>query len=87
MEDTHVADVGLPGGEDVALFAVFDGHGGQVRAGTLPLPARLDRPARPPLWLSSPGRVAGRGALLTFLCARPPPLPPPRRASARHGAP
>ena len=61
MEDTHVADVGLPGGEDVALFAVFDGHGGQVRAGTLPLPARLDRPARPPLWLSSPGRVAGRG--------------------------
>ena len=48
MEDTHVADVGLPGGEDVALFAVFDGHGGQVRADALSPPNRLDPPARPP---------------------------------------
>ena len=38
MEDTHVADVGLPGDDDVALFAVFDGHGGQVRASGPRLP-------------------------------------------------
>ncbi len=47
MEDAHVADVGLPGGEEVALFAVFDGHGGQVRADALSPPNRLDPSARP----------------------------------------
>lgn len=28
MEDAHIAELALPSNDNIALFAVFDGHGG-----------------------------------------------------------